>query len=118
MSKEKYLEKAIQWANRKSIDSLKAICDGYENPKIFTSKSTKEEIQADLSFITHNGAKHYSEVALKNENPKALVTRWKVLSFLASVKKGKLHLLVPNGHKSFTERLVNRHNIDALIHSI
>ncbi len=118
MSKEKYLDKAIAWAERKATVSLRSIHEDYEDTKVFTNKSTKEEIQADLSFTTHGGAKHFTEVVLKEENPKNLVVKWKVLSFVASMKRGKLHLLAPKGHKAFTERLVNRHNINAVVHAI
>jgi hypothetical protein len=118
MYKEIYLERAVEWAEKKSAISLKSISEGYENPQIFISKTTQEEIQADLSFVTHGGVKHYSVVALKNEHPKKTVTKWKVLSFLASMKKGKLHLLAPIGHKTFAEKLVNTYQIDAVIHSI
>lgn len=118
MKKEEYLKKAIAWVNKKSVISLKAIAEGYENPKIFVSKSTKQEVQADLSFTTYGGVKHYTEVALKDENEKQLVAKWKVLSFLASMKQGKLHLLAPRGHRNFTEKLVNLHQIDAVIHPL
>ncbi|GGX06528.1 hypothetical protein [Aquimarina muelleri] len=118
MNKDEYLEKAIAWAEKKSTVSLRATHKAYKSPKIFTSKSTKEIIQADLSFTTHGGAKHYTAVALKEEDPKTVVVKWKVLSFMASMKRGQLHLLTPKGHKSFTEKLVNLHNINAIIHSI
>jgi hypothetical protein len=118
MTKEKYMEKAIIWVNKKSIISLKAIAEGYEEPKVFVSKSTKEEIQPDLSFITHGGAKHYSIVALKEDNEKKLVVKWKVLSFLVSMKRGKLHLLAPRGHRSFTQKMVNLHQINAVVHAL
>lgn len=116
--KDEYIEKAVVWAEKKTTISLKSVSEGYENPKIFTSRTTQEEIQADLSFVTHGGVKHYSVVALKNENPKKTVAKWKVLSFLASMKKGKLHLLAPNGHKAFTEKLVSNHDINAVIHAL
>lgn len=118
MKKDKYIDKAVAWAEKKATISLKAVTDGYENPKIFTNQKTKEEIQADLSFVTHGGAKHFSEVALKNDNEKKTVSKWKVLSYVAAMKKGKLHLLAPNGHKSFTQKLVNQHNINAVVHSL
>ena len=118
MTKEEHMEKAITWVNNKSIVSMKAISEGYEDPKIFVSKSTKEEIQPDMSFITHGGAKHYSEVALKDGNEKKLVAKWKVLSFLASMKRGKLHLLAPRGHRAFTQKMVNLHQINAVIHAL
>ncbi|MBQ4820529.1 hypothetical protein [Aquimarina sp. MMG016] len=49
---------------------------------------------------------------------KKLVIKWKVLSFMAGMKRGKLHLLAPKGHKAFTQRLVKQHNINAMVHSI
>jgi hypothetical protein len=118
MNKEVYLGKAIAWAEKKDAVSLKSISKGYEDPKIYTSKTTQEEIQADVSFVTHGGVKHYSVVALKNENPKKSVAKWKVLSFFASMKKGKLHLLAPNGHKAYIKKLVNNHDINAIIHPL
>jgi hypothetical protein len=118
MTKEKHMEEAVTWVNKRSIVSMKAISEGYEDPKIFVSKSTKEEIQPDMSFITHSGAKHYSEVALKDDNEKKLVTKWKVLSFLASMKRGKLHLLAPRGHRTFAQKMVNIHKINAVIHTL
>ena len=118
MKKDVYLEKAVEWAERKDTISLKSILEGYENPQIFTSKTTHEEIQADLSFVTHGGVKHYSVVALKNENPKKTVAKWKVLSFFASMKRGKLHLLAPNGHKAYIKKLVDNHDINAVIHAL
>ena len=118
MKKDKYLDKAVVWAKKKATISLKSVSEGYENPQIFTSRTTQEEIQADLSFVTHGGVKHYSVVALKNENLKKTVAKWKALSFFASMKRGKLHLLAPTGHKAYTEKLVNNHDINAVIHTL
>lgn len=116
--KQSYLEKAIAWAQKKSNESLRSISDGYEDPKAFTNKSTNKTVQADISFRTRGGAKHYTDIALKNDNTQQLVTRWKLLSLMASMKNGKLHLLTPRGHKMFTQRLVNKYNIEASIHSL
>ena len=118
MDKERYVEKAVKWAEKKAVVSLKSISEGYESPRVFVSKTTQDEIQADLSFDAKDGIKHYSVVALKNENQKKTVAKWKVLSFLASMKRGDLHLLVPDGHKSYTLKLVNKFNINAVIHML
>ncbi len=118
MKKNRYIRKALSWVEKKPTKIVKSIAEGYENPKVFTSKSTNEKIRADLSFITYSGAKHYSDIALKNNNTKKLVVKWKVLSFMAGMKRGKLHLLAPKGHKAFTQRLVERHNINALVHTL
>lgn len=118
MRKQNYLEKAMQWISRKSTSSVKAQMEGYEEPKVFRNKTTGEEIQADFSFVTNSGYKSFTEVALKSDNPQKLVTRWKLLSFMASLKHGKLHLLAPRGHKMFTQALVDRYKINAIIHSL
>jgi hypothetical protein len=41
-----------------------------------------------------------------------------MLSFLASMERGNLHLLVPNGHKEYTEKLVKNNDIKAVIHML
>ena len=118
MSKNKYIQKAIEWVSRKPVLSMKANSEGYEAPKIFRNQRTDEEVQADISFITQGGSKYYTEIALKSEAPQKLVTKWKLLSLMASVKRGKLHLLAPKGHKMFTQRLIDQHNINAQVYSI
>lgn len=118
MDKLPYIDKAITWAERKSYSSLRAKKEGYDEPKIFTNQSTQEQIQADLSFISSNGDKYFTEIALKTDDPQPLVTKWKLLSIMAEIKNGKLFLLTPKGHKVFTQRLVKEYKIDAEIFSI
>ncbi len=118
MNKEKYFEKAHTWAQRKAIDTIKSVSEGYEDPKVFVNQTSKEEIQADMSFITSGGAKHYTDIALKEDNVSKLVTRWKLLSMMATAKRGKLHLLTPKGHKMFAQKTIDKYNISAVIHSI
>ena len=118
MKKISYMEKAIAWTQKKQTATIRSTQEGFEDPKVFTNTKTQEEIQAHISYTTDAGAKHFTEVALKRENKEELITRWKLLSLMASLKKGKLHLLTPRGHKSFTERLVENHNINAVIHSL
>ena len=119
MSKKKdYLLKALDWISKRSTLTVKAKIDGYDAPKIFTNQSTQEEVQADISFVTQGGAKSFTEIALISDSPQKLVTRWKLLSTLASLKHGKLHLFAPRGHKMFTQNLIERYNISAVIHSV
>ena len=118
MSKLNYIDKAINWISKKSTISVKANLESYEPPKIFRNKHTGEEVQADFSFETQGGSKSYTDIALKSETPQKLVTRWKLLSLMASLKQGKLYLLAPKGHKLFTQRLVNKYEINAMVHSL
>jgi len=116
--KDYYFEKAIAWVEKRTIASFKANAEGYEKTKVFKNKSSETEIQADLSFITKSGAKHYTDIALKKPDVTDLVTRWKLLSLMAASKNGQLHLLAPKGHKMFTKRLIADYNLDAEIHSL
>ncbi len=118
MTKEAYLKKAVKWVNTKAPNSFRSILEGYDDPIKYMSKATQEEFQADLSFVSRDGIKHYYVLALKDENPQKTVDKWEILSFIASMKKGQLHLLTPNGHKAFTEKIVNDHHIKAVIHPI
>lgn len=118
MSKEIYFDKAIEWVSKKTSNSFKANIDGYEPPKVYTSKNTGDEIQADFSFESQGGSKSFTDIALKSEPPQKLVTRWKLLSLMASMKQGKLFLLAPKGHKMFTQKLVEKYNINATIYSL
>lgn len=118
MTKIQYLEKAVKWAEKRSTTSLESISEGYKSPKTYMSKTNRDNIQADISFITVGGAQHYSVVALKDQDPQKLVTRCKVLSFMATMMRGDLHLLAPSGHKAFAEKLVFKYHINAVIHSL
>ena len=116
--KSKYIDKAIEELKTKSVISLKAITEDYEDPKVFTSTSSDLEVQPDISYQGNFGGKHFVDVVLKSVNTQNLVIRWKLLSLKASLKKGKLHLLAPKGHLMFAQKLVNKHRINALIHSL
>lgn len=118
MPKKEYLSKALDWVKSKSTYTVKSQAEGYENTKTFTNKSSLETIQPDISYITNRGNKHFTEIALKSDKPQKLITRWKLLSTMASMKNGKLHLLAPRGHKMFTQRLVDKYNIRAMVYSL
>ncbi len=118
MFKRDYFSKALNWVKNRGSHNIKAVSEGYDEPRVFTNKSTQAIVQADISYQTANGAKHFTDIALKSDNVQKLVTRWKLLSIMAGLKRGKLHLLTPKGHKMFTQKIVNQYNINALIHSI
>ena len=116
--KEKYLKQAIDWVSKKPISDLKSIHEDHEDPKAFIRKGSEEKVQADLSFYMNGGCKYYSDISLKTENPQKLVTKWKLLSLMASLKRGKLFLLAPKGHKMFTQNLVKKYAINAIVYSL
>lgn len=118
MSKKQNLQKAVEWVKKKSAFNIKAVIDGYEDPKAFISRTTEEKIQPDVSFQSPGGAKHFSVISTKKSKTRDLITKWKLLSLKASIKRGKLHLLAPRGSKMFTQNLVDKYNINALVYSI
>ena len=116
--KKQFLSKALAWVKKRQTREIKSILKGYDNPKEFYNKTRDIKIVPDISFTTNGGAKHYTEIALKKEKTQPLISKWKFLSLMASLKKGKLHLLAPRGHKSFVSNLIKQNNIDAAVHSI
>lgn len=117
MTKIELLPKAIEWVELKSVSNLKSVLEGYDSPISYMNKESQEEITPDISYRNSAGAKYFTEIAMKDDDERALVTRWKLLSILASMKKGKLNLLAPKGHKSFVSKLVEKNNINAIVYS-
>ena len=120
MKEEKlvHIESALSWLSTRPFTELKSIHEDHEDPQSFNNKSTGGSIQPDVSFRSSNGGKNYLEIALKTDNVQALVTKWKLLSTIATMKKGKLFLMSPKGHKMFTQRLVGDYSISAKVYSI
>ena len=116
--KLKYFDKAINWLSGKLYSELKSFHTEHENPSSFNNKSTGGQVQPDISFKLNNAGQYYMEISLKTDQVQALVTKWKLLSMMASMKRGKLYLLAPKGHKMFTQKLVQDYNINAIIYSL
>jgi hypothetical protein len=64
------------------------------------------------------GNKCYFEIAMKSDNKQDLITKWKLLDRLASIKEGKFFLFTPHGHRAFADRLVKQHDINATLINI
>ncbi|NNF34806.1 MAG: hypothetical protein HKN68_11885 [Saprospiraceae bacterium] len=118
IEKQQYLEQALEWVSRKTTGEIKSVHEDYEDPKIFKSKSSDMTVQPDISFRLNDGRKHFTDISLKTEKPQNLVTRWKLLSTMATLSRGKLYLLAPRGHKIFTTRLVERYNINVTVQAL
>ena len=116
--KMKYFENAISWLSGKAYSELKSIHEDHDDPKTFSNQSTGAIVQPDMSFKLKNGAKYFIDISIKTDQVQKLVTKWKLLSLMASVKRGKLFLLAPKGHKMFTQKLVNDYNINAIVYSL
>lgn len=117
--KQVYFDKALKWAERKGFTDIKANQDEYESPKKYLKQKGKDQeaFVPDLSG-RKLGSKSFIEIVLKSDNMRRAVTKWKLLSTLAAMKRGRLYLLAPHGHRKYADELVKEHNISAQIISI
>lgn len=114
---QEYFEKAIHWAEKQGFSNIKANFEDYEAPVQFNKPGEDQPYIPDITGVK-TGGKSYVEIALKSDNMTRKVSKWKLLSTLASRKGGKFFLLAPRGHKAFTQGIVERYNLDAKIVSI
>lgn len=110
-------ERAILWAKKHGFSNIKANTEDYEAPAGFTRKDQSDQYIPDISG-SKLGGKSYVEIALKSEANDNQVSKYKLLSTMASIKSGKLYLLAPKGHKAFVDKMVKQYNISAEVVSI
>jgi hypothetical protein len=116
--KESGIERVVKWAKSKGFSNIKANVEGFDPPTAFNRSSDDEDQYIPDVTAVRGQQKHYFEVALKTEDPKRMVRKWKLLSTLAEMKNGKLHLFAPRGHKAFAERIVRERQLSADVVSI
>ncbi len=109
-----FIKKAIQWAESHGFKKLKANHEGYETPTQFTAQGEDKAFIPDVTGI-QMGGKSYVEIVTKTDNINRRVSKWKLLSTLASMKGGSFFLLAPKGHKSSTETIVKKHHLNAKV---
>lgn len=117
MEHDEYLEKAIAWTEKRGFSNIKANCEGYETPKMYSNPGEDKPFIPDITG-TKTGGKSYMEIAMKTENIRRRITKWKLLNTLAAMKGGKLFLLAPRGHKAFVDRMTKEFNLNATVVSI
>jgi hypothetical protein len=115
--KNGYVQKAVSWIEKKGYAEIKADLEGLEAPTALMQSSTNVPVQPDLTALSL-GRKFYFEVALKSDNTREVVTKWKLLSQLAAMKDGKLIVFAPHGHRSFAEKIIENNRINAQIVSL
>ncbi|TVR80323.1 MAG: hypothetical protein EA409_07770 [Saprospirales bacterium] len=114
---EELLEKAIEFVKSRGYENIKSrLDDSLDDPTSF-SKDNSKSVSPDIT-ATKRGSKSYFQLSIKNDDEQATVTKWKLFATLAEMKNGKLYLLAPRGHKSFTTNLVKLYNINAKVISI
>lgn len=100
----------------KGYNDIKANIEDYETPaRLSRRKDDEEEAFIPDATGVLNGRKSYFELALKTDSIRQVVTKWQLMSNVASFKRGKLFLVVPRGHFAFASRLLNQYPIEAEI---
>ncbi len=114
MAKDQELfEKALTWVKSQGYDKVRANIEGFDAPGTFRRDTDGGEIMAPDITGVKSKRKSYFEIALKDEDYDHNVSKWKLISAVASQQNGKLYLLAPHGHKAFAVRTIERHDIDA-----
>lgn len=114
MAKDSELfEKALKWVKSQGYDKVRANTEGYDAPTGFRRDVEDGEIMAPDITAVKSRRKSYFEIALKDDDLDHNVSKWKLISAVASAQNGKLFLLAPHGHKAFATRIVDRHDITA-----
>lgn len=112
MNYNELIERAVAWARKRGFKKIKAKIAHYDDPTSYRRPGEEQAFIPDVTGLKV-GNKSYIELATKSDNTKRKVSKWKLLSTLAMQKGGKLYLLTPRGHKSFVERLVKSHYLNA-----
>lgn len=110
-------EKAADWVRRKGYSTVKVNIDAedFEKPASLSHAGEAETvITPDLTAMMR-GNKCYFDIALKTDDKRSLVTRWKLFDRLAAMREGKLVLFTPHGHRAFVQRLVKGNEINAVL---
>ncbi len=111
------LEKALEWAGKKGFKEIKSVHEDHEKPFSYTNKE-KDTVFTPHITASKDGRKTFIEIATKGEDTVEIISKWRLLSTMAEIKGGKLYLLAPRGHKSFTDGIVDKYPITATVLSI
>ena len=113
------IEKAVEWAKKRGFVKIKANIENkeFDTPASFVKPGEENPYVPDVTGMKF-GRKNYVEVALKTDNLKRTISKWKLLSTLAKMKNGKLFLLAPRGHKTFAQTIVKERHLNAKVISI
>ena len=112
MKNQKHYNKIIDWANKKGFRNIKANIDEFESPVSYAATNKDLTYTPDVT-VKKRTKKSYLEIALKSDNISQKVSKWKLLSTLAAIKGGQFILFAPKGNKAFTQRIIDKYNLNA-----
>lgn len=121
VNKEKqYITQLVSQLERQGYNEIKSRIDKEHLPAEISMVQSEDKYIPDVTGKI-NSHKHYFEVAVKTteaEEEGKLISKWMVLSKIASMKGGRLKLYAPPGNYTFLQKLVNKHNIEAGVYKL
>lgn len=102
---------------RKGYSDIRSKVEGYDEPSTFRRADGSVMCIPDIS-ASKNGRKSYFEIAIKPKQEalkQQVISKWKLLQQLATMRRGKFFLVAPHGNFAYTKRVCDKHNIDAII---
>ena len=117
VDKHEIIDEIAKTLEEKGFENIKADHPDFETPTKFVRQDSDGELVPHIT-AHRNGSKYYIEVSQKTEKVSPLVSKWKLLHTIASLKNARFQLFVPYGSMQFTKKLVEKHQIDASIYSL
>ncbi len=108
--KDKLFNQAINWVISKGFEDIRANTDDYDSPIPFLKPNGDNHIMPDITGKKY-GNKSYIEIVTKDDSTQSLITKWKLLSAVASRKGGLLYLLASRGYKAFADNIVKTNHL-------
>jgi hypothetical protein len=111
---EQMVSTVAQYLENKGFEGIRAqAIDTYEDPAELTRKDSQFSFTPDLT-ASINGSKHYFEIVdYPQKDQELIVSKWMLLSTLASHRDGHFSLIVPFGKMNFTKRILKDYKIQA-----
>ena len=104
--------KAVKKLRKLGYRDIRAdILENFDDPQSFTRRNNEEPFTPDITATSKSGKRHYFDIALKTDNERRLVTKWRLLDTMADLKNRKFKLLIPYGSQRFTNDIVDNYNI-------
>ena len=107
-----WMLKAVELVESRGFTDVKSKLDGYEDPISFDKKGDDTNYTPDITAEENHG-KAYFELARKTDEVTSLVSKWKLLSTIAKMKKGSFHIIVPYGQNKFTQEILDKYPVEA-----
>lgn len=106
------MDQAVNYVKNLSFEDIKARYEDFDEPATLKMKGSDVEFTPDIT-ATKNGAKYYFEIADRTEDQSHVISKWQLLSTLATMKGGDFKIFVPYGSMKYTNDILKSKDIQA-----